>query len=266
MSAHEADSGIRALIVDDEPLARDCVRIALDAHPEVAVVAECGDGEAAIEAIREHEPDLVFLDVQMPGIDGFGVIEEIGADRMPVVVFVTAYDQHALKAFEIHAADYLLKPFDDARFGSCVEHAIERVRQTDVASFADTLSGVLRELPGPLRHDAGDSRWATRLMVRERDTIKFVRVEDIDWLEGAGNYVRVHAGDSSHLIRATLSGLGDRLDPTTFVRIHRSTIVNVERIREVQPWAGGDYVAILHNGETLKVSRSYRDELLKPLA
>ncbi|MEN8376467.1 MAG: LytTR family DNA-binding domain-containing protein [Gemmatimonadota bacterium] len=257
---------ISAIIVDDEPLARDCVRIALEDHPEVRIVAECGDGERAVEAIRQLDPDLVFLDVQMPGMDGFDVIEVIGVERMPVVVFVTAYDQHALKAFEIHAADYVLKPFDDARFMASVGHAIQRVRQADVAALSRTLNGVLRELPGPLRDDAGDARWASRIMVRDRDRIRFVPVDEIDWLEGAGNYVRVHAGKASHLIRATLAGLGDRLDPTRFIRIHRSTIVNVDRIREVQPWAGGDYVAILHDGESLKVSRSYRDDLLKPLS
>ncbi len=266
MTANGTQADISAVIVDDEPLARDCVRIALDDHPSIRVVAECGDGHCAVEAIRELEPDLVFLDVQMPGMDGFDVIEEVGAEDMPAVVFVTAYDQHALKAFEIHAVDYVLKPFDDARFATCVEHAIERVRQADVATLSRTLAGVLRELPGPLQDDAGDSRWASRIMVRERDSIRFVPVAEIDWLEGAGNYVRVHAGSDSHLVRATLTGLSERLDPRRFVRIHRSTIVNVDRIREVQPWAGGDYVAILHDGETLKVSRSYRDDLLKPLA
>ncbi|HUG01113.1 MAG TPA: response regulator, partial [Longimicrobiales bacterium] len=135
MNAASAPAPIRAVIVDDEPLARDCVRIALDQHPSVRVVAECGDGESAVGAIREHEPDLVFLDVQMPGMDGFEVLEEIGVERMPAVVFVTAYDQHALRAFEIHAVDYVLKPFDDARFGTCVEHAIERVRESDAAAL-----------------------------------------------------------------------------------------------------------------------------------
>lgn len=261
-----SDAQIKAVIVDDEPLARDCIRIALEGDPAIRVVAECGDGRSAVEAIERFDPDLVFLDVQMPGMDGFGVIEEVGVDRMPVVVFVTAYDQHALKAFEIHAADYVLKPFDDARFATCVEHAVERVRQADVSELARTLSGVLRELPAPFQDDAGDSRHATRIMVRERDSIRFVPVDDIDWLEGAGNYVRVHTAAGSHLIRATLAGLAERLDAARFVRIHRSTIVNVDRIREVQPWAGGDYVAILHDGETLKVSRSYRDDLLKPLS
>ncbi len=266
MTDPPAQEPIAALIVDDEPLARDCVRIALEDHPSIRVVGECPDGESAVEAIRELAPDLVFLDVQMPGMDGFDVIEEVGVELMPVVVFVTAYDQHALKAFEIHAADYVLKPFDDDRFSTSVEHAVERVRQSDAAALSRTLAGVLRELPGPLQSDAAGSRWATRIMVKDRDSIRFVQVDEIDWLEGAGNYVRVHAGSASHLIRATLAGLCERLDPRRFVRIHRSTIVNVDRIREVQPWAGGDYVAILHDGETLKVSRSYRDDLLKPLA
>ena len=257
---------IRAVIVDDEPLARDCVRIALEHHPEVEVVEECVNGEEAIAAIREHRPDLVFLDVQMPGLDAFDVIEEVGVEDMPVVVFVTAYDQHALKAFEIHAVDYVLKPFDDARFADSVRHAVERIRQADADALASRLSGVLRELPGPLRHDGEAGGWARRIMVRDRDRIRFVKVDDIDWLEGAGNYVRIHAAGDSHLIRATLTGLAERLDPARFVRIHRSTIVNLDRIKEVQPWAGGDYVAILHDGERLKVSRGYREDLLRPLS
>jgi len=257
---------IRAVIVDDEPLARDCVRIALEGHPEVEIVAECVNGEEAIAAIRDLRPDLVFLDVQMPGLDGFDVIEEVGVEAMPVVVFVTAYDEHALKAFEIHAVDYVLKPFDDARFADSVRHACERIRQADADALASRLHGVLRELPGPLRHDGEVGGWARRIMVRERDRIRFVPVDDIDWLEGAGNYVRIHAAGDSHLVRATLTGLAERLDPARFVRIHRSTVVNLDRIREVQPWAGGDYVAILHDGETLKVSRGYREELLRPLS
>jgi two-component system LytT family response regulator len=257
---------VRAIVVDDEPLARDCVRLALREHPGVRIVAECADGEEAVEAIRSQRPDLVFLDVQMPGMDGFDVIEEVGVEEMPVVIFVTAYDQHALKAFEIHAVDYVLKPFDDARFADSVAHACERIRQADEVSLAARLEGVLRELPARLQDEDGGDGWARRIMVRDRDRILFVPAEDVDWIEGAGNYVRIHAAGDSHLIRATLTGMAERLDPARFVRIHRSTIVNVDRIKEVQPWAGGDYIAILHDGETLKVSRGYREELLKPLS
>jgi two-component system LytT family response regulator len=236
-----AESPVRAVIVDDEPLARDCVRLALGHQPGVEVVAECADGEQAVDAIRRHRPDLVFLDVQMPGVDGFGVIERVGVEEMPAVVFVTAFDEHALRAFEVHAVDYVLKPFDDARFGDAVRHACRQLRAGGGGELRRTLHTLLREL-------------------------RSVRVDDVDWFEAAGNYVRIHAGAQAHLVRLSLSGLGDKLDPGRFVRIHRSTIVNVEKIAEVQPWFGGDYLALLHDGRQLKVSRSFRDRLLRTMA
>ena len=249
---------IRALVVDDEPLARDAVRLALEREPDVTVVAECGDGAAAVHAIQAHEPDLVFLDVQMPGLDGFDVIGQIGVDRMPGVVFVTAYDAYALRAFEVHALDYVLKPFDDTRFADVLAHARRRLAETQDGATARALAALLRD--DPARGAAG---YARRVLVEDDERLRFLPVETIDYLEADGNYVRIHAGAEAHRIRATLAGLVDRLDPRQFIRIHRSTVVNVNRIREVQPWFGGDYVALLGDGRKLKVSRRYRDGLLR---
>ncbi|HEX8696938.1 MAG TPA: LytTR family DNA-binding domain-containing protein [Longimicrobium sp.] len=251
---------VRALIVDDEPLARDCVRLALERQPGIEVAGECADGEQAVEAILAERPDLVFLDVQMPGLDGFGVVERVGVERMPAVVFVTAFDEHALRAFEVHAADYVLKPFDDARFADAVRHARRQLRPGGEDELRRRLDALLGEVRG------GAARPVTRLMVQVKDRIRFVRADEVDWFEAAGNYVRIHTGGQAHLIRATLAGLAGQLDPARFVRIHRSTVVNVDRIREVQPWFGGDYIAILEDGRQLRVSRSFRDSLLRPLA
>jgi two-component system LytT family response regulator len=247
------------MVVDDEPLARDSVRLALERAGDIAVVAECGDGESAVRSIRAHDPDLVFLDVQMPGLDGFGVIEQVGPDRMPPVVFVTAYDDYALRAFEVHALDYVLKPFDDARFADVLAHARERL--------ADARHDAARALHALLR-DYAERRGATgayarRLMVEADERIRFVPVAAVESLEAERNYVLVHAAGEQHRVRATLAGLLDQLDPRHFVRIHRSIVVNVDHIREVQPWFGGDYVAILRGGRRLKVSRRYRDQLLR---
>jgi len=265
-----------AIIVDDEPLARDCVRVALRQEPGVEVVAECEEGEGAVAAIRAHAPDLVFLDVQMPGLDGFGVVERIGPDRMPAVVFVTAYDAHALRAFQVHAVDYVLKPFDDARLSTAVARVRERLLARDDRDLVRRLSAMLRDwravrqpggeeeepLPQPA---AAPAERLTRFAVREDDRIRFVRAEDVDWIESAGNYVRLHVGERRHRVRGTMGAVLERLDPRRFVRIHRSAAVNLDRVREVQPWFGGDYVAILHSGRQLRVSRTYAPALVRPL-
>lgn len=271
MSRSESPARIRTLIVDDEPLARDCVRIALERVREVEVMGECADGEEAVAAIQSEAPDLVVLDVQMPDLDGFGVIERIGVETMPAVVFVTAYDEHALRAFEIHALDYVLKPFDDARFQDAVRHAIQHIHAQRAGELGRRLTNLLRDVPpGPgmsgKETSAEGSGYASRILVKDRDRYRFVETDRVDWFQAAGNYVRLHVGDETHLVRATLSGMLERLDPSQFVRIHRSTIVNVDRIREVQPWVGGDYIAILNDGENLRISRNYRDGLLKPMA
>lgn len=249
-------TSIRALIVDDEPLARDCIRLALDALPDVDVAGECNDGESAVRQIRRLAPDLVFLDVQMPGMDGFDVIEIVGSERMPPVIFVTAFDRHAIRAFDVHALDYLLKPFDDARLHEAVRHARTRIEDERIGSLAERLSALLENRHSPER------KALRKLAVRERERIRYVDVANVDYLTAEGNYVRLHIGRETHLIRLTLSALERDLDSARFVRIHRSTIVNLDRVTELQPWGGGDYVAILKDKQKLRVSRTYRDALL----
>lgn len=254
----EAVSGrIRALIVDDEPLARDCVRIALEREHDIAVVAECGDGESAVGAIRSHDPDLVFLDVQMPGLDGFGVIERIGPEVMPPVLFVTAFDRHALRAFSVHALDFLLKPFDDERFRDALGHARRRLGSDGARGMDGSLAALLES------RKAAPARHAHRIMVQEQERIRFVPVESIDWIEADRNYVFLHCGTDAFRVRVTLTSLVDELDPSHFVRVHRSTVVNLDRIREVQPWFGGDYVALLKDNQQIRVSRRFREGLLR---
>ncbi len=249
----------RILIVDDEPLARDCVRVVLERLPQVEVAGECADGQSAIDAIRRLQPDLVLLDVQMPGEDGFGVIEAIGRDAMPAVVFITAYDAHAIRAFEIHALDYVLKPFDDTRLQDAVLHAIACLHTPASDALARQLAALL-DARAPRANPA-----ARRVTIREQDRIRYVAIDDVDWFEAEGNYVRLHMGRASEVIRSTLAALERQLDPSRFARIHRSTIVNLDRITEVQPWTGGDYIAILSDGRSLRVSRSHREALLKPI-
>jgi two-component system LytT family response regulator len=245
---------IRVLIVDDEPLAREGVRLHLEGEADVAVVGEAENGEEAVEHIHVLAPDLVFLDVQMPGLDGFGVVETIGADRMPVTIFSTAYDQFALRAFDAHAIDYLLKPFDPERFRRSLDRARHQIRGRKRSDVEDRLSALL----GDLR---GRKEFLDRIVVRSGGRILILRVGDIDWLEAASNYVRIHAGGRQYLLRDTMSNLEARLDPDQFVRIHRSTIVRMDRIKELEPLFQGDYVLILEDGTRLTSSRGYRDKL-----
>src|SRR5215211_8060937 len=239
----QAPTVIRAVIVDDEPLARRGIRARLERAGGYAIVAECASGREAIAAIREHAPSVVFLDVQMPGIDGFGVIEQVGADKMPVVIFVTAYDTHALRAFEAHAFDYLLKPIDDVRFATTLERARRRVVEREESEVARRLAALMQDLRPALasaesapthRPDAGEpAPLPNRIVIRDRDRVLFVDVGDIDWIGADGDYVRIHAAGKSHLVRDTMVAMEQRLDATQFVRIHRSAIVNVARIREL---------------------------------
>jgi two-component system LytT family response regulator len=262
---------IRTLVVDDEPLARRGIRARLARAGGYAIVAECASGREAIGAIREHNPDVVFLDVQMPGIDGFGVIREIGAERMPVVIFVTAYDTHALRAFDAHALDYLLKPIDDDRFASAVERARRRVAERDESAVARRLVALMQEVgsAADVSHAGQTARVDSpttppppgRIVVRDRDRVLLIDVSDIDWIGADGDYVRVHAAGKSHLLRDTMAAMEGRLDSSTFVRIHRSAIVNVDRIRELRPYSSREYSVILRDGTRLRLSRRYRDRL-----
>ena len=251
-------SKIRTLIVDDEPMARERVAALLRQEEDVEVIGECGDGPQAVTAIQNQSPDLVFLDVQRPGCSGFDVIRGGGADRMPTVIFVTAYDEYALRAFEVHALDYLLKPFGRDRFRETLKHSrasLERRRAGDLG----------RRLLALVNDIKPEAPKLDRLVVKSGGRVFFLRTEDLDWIEAAGNYVRLHLGDEAHLFRETMTHMEARLDTRRFVRIHRSRIVNTERIKELQPWFNGEYVVVLRNGTRLPLSRGYRDKLQERL-
>jgi two-component system LytT family response regulator len=252
-------TAIRALIVDDEPLAREKIRTLLKRDPDIEVTAELRNGVEAVAAIRRDSPDLIFLDVQMPELDGFGVLEQIGPEGMPAVIFVTAYDEYALRAFEVHALDYLLKPFDRERFETALRRAKQQVREQE-SNVSERILALLAELQTQQRRGQLE-----RLVVKSGGRVYFVPVEDIDWIEAAGNYVELHAGQQSHLIRGTMKGLEDRLDPECFVRVHRSAIVNINRIKEMQPWFNGEFVIILTSGAKITSGNSYREGLRRLL-
>ena len=268
---------IRTLVVDDEPLARRRLSRLLQDEAGIEVVGVCANGRDAVRAIRDDAPDLVFLDVQMPELDGFGVLRELGAARLPAVVFVTAYDRYAIQAFEVHALDYLLKPYTPARLSAAVERASRQIHRsgpdTDrLVELLEHLDRERRELASRINGNGGAHAPAApmaatpahtgRLLVKEGERMFFVPVDRVDWLEAEGNYVRLHCGKDAHLVRGTLGGMEDQLDPRSFTRIHRSTIVNVDRVKEVRPWFAGDYVVKLQDGTELRLSRRYRDRLL----
>lgn len=247
---------IRTIIVDDEPLAREKTRRYLESEADVEVIEECRDGKEALEQIERLRPDLVFLDVQMPELDGFEVLESLDPEVIPAIVFVTAFDQYAIRAFDVHAVDYLLKPFDQQRFAA----AMERAREVLVQPQATGMEQHLRLLLDEVRQ--GRPSFPERLVVKSSGRVVFIRVEHIDWIDAAGNYVKLNLhGGESHLLRETMAGLEKRLDPQKFLRIHRSTIVNVERILELQQQFHGDYLVVLEDGQRLTLSRSYRERL-----
>jgi two-component system LytT family response regulator len=241
---------IRALIVDDEPLAREGIAMRLRSEPDVDVIGECRNGREAIAAIRRDAPDLVFLDIRMPRTDGFAVIESVGVDRMPYVIFITAYDEYAVQAFEVHALDYLLKPVDGARFTAAVARARARIQGQNLTSVAAQLQQMIGEL-------RGERDYLDQIFVRAAGRIFSVDVDDIDWIEAADNYVQVHAGPASHLLPATMNGLEARLDPRRFLRIHRSTIVNLKRVKELRPMFHGEFCVVLKDDTQLMSGRRY---------
>jgi two-component system LytT family response regulator len=241
---------IRTLIVDDEPIARTRMASLLGEEADVEVVGQCSSGREALSAIQALSPDLLFLDIQMPEMDGLDLARSIGARGTPSVVFVTAFDEYALRAFEVHALDYLLKPFSAERFRSALGRAREQVSSRRSAAATS----------GAVETAAEESR-RSRLMIKAGGRIHFVRVADVDWCEAAGNYVRIHVGPQAHLVRDTMGHLESQLDPGQFVRIHRSTIVNVDRIQEMQSSFNGEYLVRLENGTRLTLSRGYRDTI-----
>ena len=249
---------IRTLIVDDENLAREKVRNFLLRDPQIEVIGECSNGPDAVEAIRRLVPELLMLDIQMPQMDGFSVLEAVSGDTLPHVIFVSAYDQYALRAFEFYALDYLLKPFDWDRFKQTLQRAKDQVfkeRSSQINQGIQALLEQLKERP----------KYLDRLVIKSTGRVSLLKTEEIDWIEAEGNYARLHVGKESHLLRETLSALESQLDPNVFLRIHRSTIVSLNRIRELQAWFHGEFQVILKDGTQLLLSRTYREKLEKAL-
>jgi len=252
-----SDEALRILIVDDERWARRRVASLLGDEPEVEIVGEAGNGDEAVKRILELRPDLVFLDIQMDRMDGFDVIDAVGVERMPMVVFATAFDHYAVRAFETHAVDYLLKPID----GNRLRESLGRARR-EIARDRNEPRQQLGALLDELRARTG---FLKRIGVSSAGRISIVRVADVSWFEAAGNYVKLHVGDGEHLVRQTMKELQSRLDPEQFVRVHRSTIVNLDRVRELQPWFRGEQVLILDDETRITIGRRYREELVRML-
>ena len=251
---------IRALIVDDEELGRDRIQSLLEQQPDVEIIGICSDGASAVETIERTQPDLVFLDVQMPGMDGFGVIENLDPTHLPAVVFVTAHDGHAIRAFEIHALDFLLKPFDQARFEKALERARGQLASKKTAA-ANLGAGIDSRLVSLLEELREERKYPERLIVKSSGRVFFVRTEEIDWVEASGNYVKIHTKNEAHLLRESMKNMEAKLDPKIFVRIHRSAIVNIDRIKELEPWFHGEYIVIMRDGTRLTASRVFSDRL-----
>lgn len=245
---------VRTLVVDDEPLARDRLLALLEKQPSVELIGSAGDGRTAVERILAEKPDLVFLDIQMPELDGFGVLEALRGQHMPLVVFVTAYDQYALRAFEVQAVDYLLKPYDRERLQAALQRATDRLAQGRPADLESRIAALLESV-------RPSNKSSDRIAVRNEGKVILVKIEDLDWVEAADNYVVLHAGAESHVLRETMAAMEQRLPPDRFARISRSCIVNMDRIKELQPMFHGEYTVILRGGARLNLSRSYRDRL-----
>lgn len=245
------------LIVDDEAPARQRIADLLRSDTQIAELLEAADGLAAVDAIEQRHPDLVFLDAQMPELDGLGVIEAIGADRMPLTIFVTAYDRHAIRAFEANALDYLLKPFSDERFEASLIRAKARIAERSISEFGQRLLRLASAAPQAERWD--------RLVVKSGGATRFLRAAEIDWIEAAGVYVTLHVAGKEMLYRAALAELAERLDPRRFVRVHRSALVNIESIVQLEPISHGEFEAVLKDGSRTRVSRTYRAQLEKRL-
>jgi two-component system LytT family response regulator len=260
-------SRLRTIIVDDEPLARRGLSLRLENHPGVDVVAECSNGEEALLAIAELQPELVFLDIQMPGMDGFGVVERLQGDAMPMVVFVTAYNEFAVDAFEVNAIDYVLKPVDEERLETAISRALTASERLQLADHKQNLMKACMQLSGAsaaVVEEIAEGQadlYPEKLSIRDGDETTLVPVADIDWIDAAGDYMCVHANQTTHIMRITMKQLESMLNPLVFLRIHRSTIVNSARVTGAQSLTNGEYLLTLDGGARLKVSRSYRDRI-----
>jgi two-component system, LytTR family, response regulator len=252
---------IRTVIIDDEPTARRGVRLLLERDGGVDIVGEASGGIEAAELISREKPDLAFLDVQMPGCDGFAALARVNPAVAPAVVFVTAYDEHALQAFEINAVDYLLKPYDDARFAAALQRAKDTVRRRNADAMNTQLTQLLNYLKDDRNGGARESAVDDRILIKSSGEIFFLKASEIDWVEAEGDYMKFHVAGRTHLMRETMARLETRLDAKRFIRIHRSTIVNIDRLRKLSPTFAGEYAVILHDGTKLKLSRGYHERI-----
>jgi two-component system LytT family response regulator len=246
-------------------LARRNVRLLLEKDPQIEVVGECRDGREAVKAIKSLSPDLIFLDIQMPELDGFDVLEQVGPDHIHAIIFVTAFDQYALKAFDVHALDYLLKPFDDERFTNALRRAKAQIEAREINRLSKRLLALLEERESQRQHSSRGQHYLTRLMIKVSGRVVLLKVAEIDFIEADGNYAKLHVGRQKHLLREKMHDLEGQLDPDKFVRIHRSVIVNLDRIKEMHPHFNGDYIVVLETGKQLRLSRSRRENLIHRL-
>jgi two-component system LytT family response regulator len=252
------NASLRVIIVDDEPLARKFIRRMLKDDQEVEIVGECVNGKEAVVAVREQMPDLVFLDVQMPEMDGFAALAALEVERLPEIIFTTAYEQFAIRAFEIHALDYLLKPFDQARFNKALAHAKERLSGVKYVEGRKQVTAMLENVKL-------NPKFLDRLIVKANGRIIFLKTRDIHWIKADDKYVHLHTGKTAHMVRQTLNAMEGQLDPQIFLRIHRSAVVNIEWIKELQPLFGGEHRVVLEDGTKLTLSRNYKDKLFELL-
>ena len=262
-------NSLKTIIVDDESLARRGLALRLQQIPMVDVIAECANGQQALQAIAEHSPDLVFLDIQMPGIDGFEVVRQLQSDNLPMVIFVTAFDQYAVDAFKVHAVDYVLKPIDDDRLHEAIDRAVAHHSQEETQRSKQRLVDLMMGMTGAsaasieemAQGDAPSQQWPEKLVIKDGSEIHLIKVSDIHWVDAAGDYMCVHAGGETHIMRITMKQLEAMLNPVRFLRIHRSTIVNNDYVNGAQTLGNGEYMLSLDGGAQLKVSRGYRDKV-----
>ena len=252
---------IRTLIVDDEPLARRSLRLLLEKDPQIEILDECRNGREAVKAINSLSPDLLFLDIQMPEMDGFDVLARTGPEHIQAIIFVTAFDQYALKAFDVHALDYLLKPFDDERFAHALKRAKSQIEAREINKLSKRLLALLEQREGERKVAEHQNDYLTRLMIKVSGRVVLLKVDEIDFIEAEGNYAKLNVGRKAHLLREKMHDLEARLDPEKFVRIHRSIIVNLNRIKEMHPHFNGDYIVVLEDGRQLRLSRTRRENL-----
>lgn len=249
---------IRVLIVDDESIARQGLRLLLKLESDIEVIGECANGLEAVTAIQELSPDLVFLDVQMPELDGFGVVEAVGLNRLPMIIFITAYDKYALRAFEISAVDYLLKPFDRERFQNTLWRARKQLHLQNAGALDHRIESLIENL-------GGAKKYLQRIVVKSGGRIFFLNVEEIDWIEASGNYVSLNVKGKTHLVRETMNGMESKLDPKKFLRIRQSVIVNLDKVSELQPLFKGEYIVLMQDGTKLTSSRGYHKRITQLL-